>query len=280
MKGISYMVLGGLFITINDAFLKWMSGDYSVGQIIFVRGVFVVLLISVFVWRSGGIKTLRVHRPSLHIMRATLVVISTFLFITGLRYLPLADAITIAFAGPLFVTALAVPLLGEIVGWRRWLAVAVGFIGIIIIVRPSAEVTQMVALFPLAASLAGAFRDILTRYMSSTVSSLSMLFYTSLGVTLVGGITCLFHWQPMPLKDVALFAISGVLMCCAHFLMIETFRFAEVAFVAPFKYITIIWGIILGLIIWGDVPDQWTVLGATIIITSGLYILHREKNQL
>jgi len=273
------MVAGGLFITLNDAVLKWMAGDYPVGQIMFVRGLFVFIPISFLVWRAGGLQTLRAVRPAAHVVRCLLVITGTFLFISGLRYLPLADAITITFAGPLFITALAVPFLGETVGWRRWLAVGVGFIGVMIIVRPGTEITQLAALLPLGASLTGAFRDILTRYMSARESSVSMLFYTSLGVTLAGGATFVSGWQAMGVNDLALLALSGLLMGSAHFLMIETYRFAEAAFVAPFKYVSMIWAVILGFVFWGDLPDQWTLSGAAIVIASGLYILHREKNQ-
>lgn len=278
MKGVLCMIVGGLFITLNDALLKWMVGDYSVGQIMFVRGLFVFFPISLLVWRAGGISTLRVTRARTHVVRALLVIAGTFLYITGLRYLPLADAVTIAFAGPLFITALAAPILGEIIRWRRWLAVIVGFIGILVIVRPGGNIAQMAALLPLAASLTGAFRDILTRYMSANETSVSMLFYTTLGVTLAGGATIIVSgWQSMELKDVALLALSGILMSGAHFLMIETYRFAEAAFLAPFKYVSMIWAVLLGYLVWGDYPDQWTLFGAIIVISSGLYIIHREK---
>lgn len=273
------MVTGGLFLTMNDALLKWLAGDYSVGQLMFVRGLFVFIPISVLVWRAGGVRALRVNRASTHVIRALLVISGTFMFITALRYLPLANVVTITFAGPLFVTALAAPILGEVIRWRRWLAVAVGFIGVIIIIRPGSGFAQLAALLPLCASLTGAFRDILTRYMSGKETSVSTLFYTSLGVTLMGGTTYLFGWQVMPLEDISLLALSGLLVGSAHYLMIETYRYAEAAFLAPFKYVSVIWAIILGIVIWGDYPDQWTLIGASIVIMGGLYIIHREKNQ-
>ncbi len=280
LKGVLCIVTGGLFLTMNDALLKWLAGDYPVGQIMFVRGLFVFIPISILVWQAGGITALRITRTRTHVLRTLLVIAGTFLFITGLRYLPLADAITITFAGPLFVTALAAPILGEVIRWRRWLAVAVGFVGVIIIVRPSGNIAQMAALLPLCASLTGAFRDILTRYMASRESSISVLFYTSLGVTVAGGATYIMGWQNMPITDIAFLALSGMLMGSAHFLMIETYRFAEAAFVAPFKYVSMIWAIILGFLVWGEYPDRWTLFGAAIVISSGIYIMHREKTTL
>jgi len=271
------MLLGAAVLTANDAVLKWMASDYSVGQIMFCRGIFIGLPLAVLVWRAGGLSSLRPINPKGHFLRAGLVVCGTFLFVSGLRHLPLTDAVAIAFAGPLFITAMAPRLLGEHVGWRRWLAVAAGFVGILVIMRPGGSVMQWAALFPLAASLTGAFRDILTRRMSARETSVALLFYTSLGVTLAGLATVPFVWAPVPLADWGLFALSGLLIGSAHFLMIETFRFGEAALVAPFKYSGVIWAALLGFLVWGDVPDIGTIVGVSVVIFSGLYILHRER---
>lgn len=271
------MVAGGLLLTLNDAVLKWLTGDYPVGQIMFLRGLFVFIPITVLVHRAGGVQALKVNSVGGHAVRTVLVITGTFLFITGLRYLPLADAISITFAGPLFVTALAAPLLGENIHWRRWLAIGIGLIGVIVIVRPGGNIAQWAALLPLASSLTGACRDILTRHLAGKETSISILFYTSLGVTLAGGATSVLGWQSVTLHDVSLFALSGILLSGAHYLMIETYKHAEAAVVAPFKYVSMVWAVVLGLLIWGDFPDQWTFVGAAIVMASGLYILHREN---
>ena len=271
------MLLGAAVLTSNDAVLKWLTSGYQVGQIMFCRGIFIGLPLAIIIWRAGGLKSLRPVNPKGHAVRATLVIVGTFLFVNGLAYLPLADAVAIAFAGPLFITALAQPLLGEIVGWRRWLAVLVGFIGILLIMRPGGNVIQWAALFPLAASLTGAFRDLLTRHLSSQETTVAILFYTSLGVTLAGLATIPFMWTPVPLVDWGWFALSGVLIGCAHFLMIETFRYGEATLVAPFKYSGIIWAGLLGYLIWGDTPDFATIAGVSMVVIAGFYILHRER---
>lgn len=277
LRGIVYMVVGGALLTLNDAIIKWMTADYPVGQTLFLRGIFVFLPIVLIVRRTGGLAALRITSWKGQGTRAGLVVFSTFMFITGLSLLPLADAIAIAFAGPIFLTVLAVPLLGEQVGWRRWSAVSVGFLGVLIMLRPGADGLNWYALFPLAAALAGAFRDIVTRRISSTESSAAILLVTTSAVTLAGLASFPFtDWQMPSLSDLGLFAVTGIVLGGAHYLMIDTFRYAEAGLVAPFKYSTMIWAVLFGFAIWGDIPDRWIFAGSALVIGSGLYILHRE----
>ena len=276
-KAVVCMLLGAVFLTANDAVMKWLTDGYSVGQIMACRGFFVFIPLSLLIWRAGGISSLRPIQPVGHFIRAGLVIAGTFMFVTGLRYLTLTDAIAIAFAGPLFITALAAPLLGEKVGWRRWMAVLAGFVGIVVIMQPSGSAMQWAALLPLGASLTGAFRDILTRRLSARETSVALLFYTSLGMTLAGLATAPFVWKAVPLADWGMFALSGMITGCAHFLMIETFRMGEAAMVAPFKYSSVIWAAALGYFVWGDIPDAGTLSGVAIVIFAGLYILHRER---
>ncbi len=276
-RAILCMLLGVAVLTANDALLKWMTGGYHVGQIMFCRGLFVFIPLALLIWRGGGLRSLHTDNPTGHLIRALLVILGTFLFVSGLKHLPLTDAIAIAFAGPLFIAALAPWLLGEYVGWRRWMAVLSGFIGIVIIMRPGGGVFQWAALFPLAASLTGAFRDILTRGMSETETSVALLFYTSLGVVLASMVILPFVWQPVPFADWGWFAVNGFLIGSAHFLMIETFRYGEAALVAPFKYSGAVWAAIFGYFIWGDIPDLGTVMGVTVVVVASIYILYRER---
>lgn len=275
-RGIVFMLLGAALLTVNDTVLKWLTGGYPTGQIMFMRGIFVVLPVALLVWRAGGLAVLKVNSRGAHALRAFCVLTGTFLFITGLSFLPLAEAIAITFAGPLFVTALAPPMLGEVVGWRRWSAVLVGFIGVLIITRPTGEAIQWAALLPLTASLTGALRDLITRKISTAESSHAMLVTSTAGVVLAGLVTAPFGWRPIAAFDLALMMASGILIGLAHFLLIECFRLAEAALVAPFKYSNLLWAILFGFIVWGDLPDSWTLTGAAIVVASGLYILRRE----
>ncbi len=282
-RGIACMLAGCLLLTMNDAVVKWVSGEFQLGQVLASRGLAaVIIIVLVLSWRRR-FNIHRVRYPGLQIIRAGLMIASTFLFVSGLRVMPLAENIAVAFVGPIFVTALAPLFLAEQVGWRRWSAVLVGFAGVLVMLRPDGGwgggSLNWAALFPAGAALCGAFRDILTRRISHEEASGTTLFYSTLGVALAGAIAAPFGWQPPGLADLALFGLAGFLLCTAHFLHIETFRFAEAALVAPFKYSSLLWAMAIGFLIWGDVPDGWTVLGAALLIGSGLYIFNRESRQ-
>jgi len=275
-RGMACMIAGGLLLTMNDGVVKWLSGDYQVGQILAIRGAAAVILITcVLCWRRE-FNIFQVRYPKIQLLRAVLMIASTFLFVNGLRLMPLADTVAIAFVGPIFVTALAPVLLSEKVGWRRWTAVLVGFIGVLIILRPGGGALNWAALLPAGAALCGACRDLLTRGISQGEASGTTLFYSTLGVALAGAVMAPFGWQTPDLADLGLFALAGLLLSVAHFLHIETFRFAEAAVVTPFKYSALLWAMAIGYLAWGDIPDHRTFLGAALLVASGLYIFHRE----
>lgn len=274
--GIGYMVAGSALITFNDAIAKWLTASYPVGQILCIRGVFFFVPILYFVWRAGGAKMLRVHSISGQLWRAGLFITASAFFVSSVGLMPLPTVIALTFTAPLFVTALAPTLLGEHVGWRRWMAVIAGFAGVLIIVRPFGGTWGWVAVLPIIAALCGALRDMLTRQITAKETSVSILFYGALAVVIAGLFTAPFGWAWVSWPDLALFALQGLAMGIAHYLMIESFRLSEAALVAPFKYTAFIWATIYGALIWGDYPDRWTVLGALVILGSGLYILHRE----
>ena len=276
LRGILCMLGGGLLLTVNDAVMKWLTADYPLGQVLFLRGAFVFLPIALLTWQAGGIAALRVRNVPGQAVRAAAMICSSFLFIGGLSLLPLADAIALSFAGPLFLTALATPMLGERVGWRRWSAVLIGFAGVLVMLRPTGEALYWAALLPLGAALAGAFRDVFTRRIAVTETTISILAVGTAAVALAGLSTAPFGWQPVAARDVGLFALAGFLLGGAHYLMIESFRFAEVALVAPFKYASMLWATLFGFLVWGHLPESWVLAGSALVIGSGLYILHRE----
>ena len=276
LKGIACMIGGGAVITLNDAVMKMMTAGFPVGEILFIRGVFVIIPIALLAWRFGGITQLKVLSIRSQAIRATLTVLATYLFITSLRYLALADAVAIGFSGPLFLTALATPVLGERVGWRRWAAVCIGFIGVLAMTRPGGEAAQWAALMPFGAALTGAIRDMLTRRMTVTESSVSMLCVSSVAVTLSGLATLPLGWRAVDPGDLAILAGAALFLGLGQFLFIEAFRFGETVVVAPFKYTNLLWGILFGYLFWSHLPDRWTLAGAILVIGSGLYIFHRE----
>ena len=279
VRGIVLMTAGCFLITLNDTVMKSLSGSYPPGESIFVRGLFVAIPIALLVYRSGGLHTLRVTNLRGQLLRAATLTASMFLFITSLRYLPLADAIALTFAGPLILTAVAPWALGERVGWRRRCAVAVGFAGVLIMLAPGPEGLRWAALLPLGTAVCEAVRDIVTRRLVFTESSLSMTACSTGFVALCALATAGHGWQPMSAGDAALLAIAGCCMGTALFLMTEAFRHAEATLVSPFRYSSVLWAMIVGVAIFGEWPSATMLLGAGLVVGSGLYILHREARR-
>ena len=279
LRGIGLMTAGCALITVNDSIMKAVSGSYPPGESIFVRGLFVTIPIALLVYRGGGLHTLRVTNPLGQLLRALTLVASMFLFVTGLRFLPLADAVALTFAGPLMLTAAAPWALGERVGWRRWCAVAVGFAGVLIMLAPGRDGLRWAALLPLGTAFFEAVRDIVTRRLVVTESSLS-LTACSTGLVTVCALATIGHdWQPMSAGDAGLLAMAGCCMGAALFLMTEAFRHAEATVVAPFRYSSVPWAMIVGVIAFGDWPGPEMLAGAALVVGSGLYILHREARR-
>jgi drug/metabolite transporter (DMT)-like permease len=278
IKGIACVVGGGALLALNSTVAKFLVADYPAGQIMVVRALFVFLLVAVLVWRGGGMRTLRIRSPIGQLSRALCLATTTFLMILSVERLPLGDVFAINHASPLIMTALAVIFLGERVGWRRWLAITTGFIGVLIMLRPTAAAFQIAALLPLTVAFFSAVRDVITRRISATDSSTATFAVTTTVILLAGLGLCLFNgWAPIRPEHLWLFALAALFQGLAHFLTIEAFRLAEAKVVAPFKYATILWAMAIGYVFWGDVPDAWIIAGGTIVVASGLYILHRQR---
>ena len=279
LRGVVLMTVGCVLITLNDTVMKLLSGGYPPGETIFVRGVFVSIPIALLMYRGGGLHTLRVTNRLGQLLRAMTLVASMFLFITALQYLPLADAVALTFAGPLILTAVAPWALGERVGWRRRCAVAVGFAGVLIMLAPGQDGLRWAALLPLGAAVFEAVRDIVTRRLVVTESSLSLTACSTGFVTLCALATVGHGWQPMSAVDAGLLALAGICMGVALFLMTEAFRHAEATLVAPFRYSSVLWAMVVGVVVFGDWPSPTMFAGAALVVGSGLYILHREARR-
>lgn len=271
------MLVGAAILTLNDGLIKLLAGTYPTGELLFIRGLFVWPWILLFVMRRGGLAILRVHNIKGQALRGCCVIAGAFLFITGLRHLALADAVAIAFTGPLFITAMAPLVLGENVGWRRWLAVLVGFAGVLFMLRPGSEALQWAIVFPLGAAICGGLRDLITRRIAGTETTVAVLAVTTTVVLLAGLATAPFvDWVQLRPADIATFAASGALIAVAHTLLIEAFRRGEATLVAPFKYSALLWATLIGYLMFDELPDTWTLVGAVVIVLAGLYVLHRE----
>jgi drug/metabolite transporter (DMT)-like permease len=277
IRSIALMVMASGLLTLNDAIVKWLAQSYPVGQVVTLRGVCVIAIVVSWAATRHRTSQLRVSNWRLQLIRGALMSISTFLFVIALALMPIADAIAIAFVGPVIATALAALLLHEPVGWRRWSAIAVGFTGVVIMLRPTPDLVRVVAIVPLLAALVGAFRDVVTRKMGTGgESTLAIMLISTSVVTLAGLFTIPLGWSPLRMADLALFVGSALLVGSAQALMIESFRLGEIGLVGPFKYTSLVWAILLGLLVWGDLPDAWTWVGSALVVGSGLYIWHRE----
>jgi len=273
-------MLASVFIlTLSDVLTKWLTAGYPPGQLICLRSLAVLALVLALSAPRRRWTGLRIRNPGAHLVRGVFACAGSFLFVMGIAHVPLANAMSIGFAGPLLITAMAASMLGEQVGWRRWCAVATGFAGVLIILRPGAEGFHWAALVLLAGTVFGSLRDIVTRRISATESSSSLLLTTSACMTAFGLLSAVHGWNMPSLRDGALLLLSGVLIGSGHFLQIEAFRHAEAGTVVPFRYTALLWAAVLGWLVFGDVPAPSTLAGAALVVASGLFILHRERKR-
>ncbi len=274
--GIVCVVLGVSLFAFSDAVIKHLVGAFSPFQILALRGVFAVLITVPFLIRSDIRRAFRVRRPLAHFGRLLIGWIEMTLFIVSLRYVPLAEATALFFAGPLFMTALSGPLLGERVGPKRWCAVVAGFVGVLIVLRPGTDVFNPGATFALASGLGYALMSLATRRLGRTETGASMALTMLVGSAFLSGLVAPVGWvMPGPEEWFALAAI-GILGAGGHLAIAEGFRRMPVASVAPFEYSAMIWAVLFGYLFWGELPDAWSWLGTAFIVGSGLYVLHRE----
>ncbi len=276
-KGILAMIAAALLLTLNDATTKWLTETYQVWQVLALRQLCSLLLIVPYIHLVTGWGVLKVtNRPGMA-LRSLLFVATTGTIVVSFSLLPLALVTAIAFSSPLFVVAFSHLFTQEKVGLRRWLAVLAGFAGVLVIVRPGEAGFEMVLILPVLAAFFAGSRDIMTRGLSRTESSISILLWSNLAVVCVAMIvTTVQGWQAITGAAALLLLVNGALNAGAHFLIIEALRLGEASLVSPFRYSGLIWAIMLGLVIWGDFPDSWTLAGAALLVASGVYIIERS----
>ena len=201
---------------------------------------------------------------------------SSLFFISGLRFLPIAEASATGFIAPLFVTALSIIFLGEKVGVRRWIATA-GLLGVMIILRPGTSAFHPAAFFPLVSALAWACTLIMTRMMSGTERAITTMTYSSITGVCILSVLVPFVWVTPTWQDIAFGIFIGVASTAGQWIVVLAFRYADASVLAPFSYTQLLWVSILGFFVFGEIPDIWTVIGAAFIVASGLYTAHRER---
>ena len=276
LRGVLCMLGGALSLTINDAMAKYLTQSYPVGQVMALRGLSIIMLLITFLFFMNNLQALKIFSWKGHLLRAGAMTGSTFFFITGLSLLPITDAIAIAFVAPILTTILGIIILREAVSWKRWVAIFVGFFGVIIILQPTSDAFKIAAIAPMGAAAFGAARDVVTRAISGSENSLSILFTSMLMITIAGFLTYPLGWSAVKLSHIWIFITSSLLVGLAQYLMIEAFRLGEVALISPFKYSSLLWATLISLVIWDDLPSKNVVLGAFILILSGIYLLKNE----
>ncbi len=274
---LAMLVANGAFI-INDSLMKMTSDHLPLGQMIFVRGAICVLLLAGICYFTGTFREVALLIHPKVLLRALAEVMATAFYLTALLHIPIANATSILQVLPLIVTAGAAIFLKAPVGWRRWTAIAVGFSGVMLIIRPGFEGFDAWSLVTLTGVLFMAVRDLTTRQMPPEISTYGASLITSIGVTILGGGLAVVHgWEPMLPSDV--FALSGAagFILFGYIFIILAMRSGDISVVAPFRYSGVLWALALGFLIWGDVPDLMTIIGTAIIILTGIYTFFREQ---
>ncbi len=274
--GILLMLSAVVLFSCSDATAKYLSGELPVFEIVWLRYIAFVLFLVPSALRSGG-RIFRSTRPGLQILRGLCMLASSMLFITCLPVLPLADATAIGFVSPLFITALSIPFLGEQVGLRRWAAILVGLIGVLIVVRPGTSAFQPAALLPILSALAWAGAIILTRKMSGADGTATTLLFTAVSAMVLISFVVPFDWVMPSLRQIGLGLVYGAFASGGQWLVVLAYHRAGASVLAPLIYSQLVWAATLGFLIFGAAPDAWTLLGAAVIIASGLYTAHRER---
>jgi len=272
------MLAGTALFSINDALGKWLLATYSVGELLLVRSMTALILLAPFVYRAGITAFAGAPRRWLQLLRIVLSTLEVAMFFWAVSYLPLADTVTFYLAGPIYVTAFSVILLREHVGWRRWTAVLIGFVGVLLALRPSAATFTLPACIALAGSVFFALLMIVTRQLRET-SNTVLVAGQLVGTLLFGGAVAPFDWvKPSP-RDFALLSLFGLFSIVALACVNRSLKLAAASVVAPYQYTIIIWAVVLGLLVFADVPDAFTLCGAAIIIVAGIYIFWREQRK-
>ena len=271
------LVAVGLF-ALMDAALKLLSEHYPPFQVAALRGLSSLPIVLVWaLWTVGPMPLLRV-RWSLHLLRGVLGIVMMASFVYALKRLPLSTAYSIFFVAPLLITALSVPILGERVGPRRWTAIGIGLIGVLVVLRPTGEgVMSTAGLAVLVAAAGYAVSAITVRIIARTDSTQAITFWLLALMALGAGALALPNWVPLRAQDLWIIGGIGIAGALGQYTITEAFRLGEASLIAPLEYTALVWGELLDLTLWGVLPDSVTWLGAAIIIASGLYLIRREK---
>jgi drug/metabolite transporter (DMT)-like permease len=274
-----FALMGAMAVfAVNDMILKKTAQHYPLGEVITVRGLIASVFVGIFLFSLGHGRGLSFVTNRIVLVRTGLDGLAMVLFTTALIHMGLAELSAINLVSPLIITAMAVIFFKEEVGWRRWAAISVGFLGTVFIIKPTPAAFNAWALLGVACAFAGSSRDMITRKLDPRVPTLVISFMAAVGSAIIGSIMGLFEtWRPMALTDIGMLAISAAFVATGHYLIVIAFRGGvDVSAIAPFRYTLLIWAGVCGYLAFGEVPDRYAVIGSALIVGSGLYAMHRE----
>ncbi|PBB92060.1 EamA family transporter [Mesorhizobium sp. WSM3864] len=276
LAGILLMLAGDFMFALNDAMGKWLVASFSVGQVVLVRSIGAFLVLGPMIANQGAGKLFQVERPVLQVLRVAATTLDTGLFYAAVVYLPLADVMSFYMAGPIYVAALSHLLLGEKVGWRRWLAILVGFCGVLIILKPSSAAFSLSSAYALIGSIAFGFAIILGRRLRGT-SDTTLVTWQTIGTLIVGGVLTIGAWRTPSALDFGAMLLLGIVSCAAHLMITRALKLAPASTLAPLHYSLLLWAIVFGLVFFGDVPSPRILAGSAIVVLAGIFIFYRQK---
>jgi drug/metabolite transporter (DMT)-like permease len=279
--GIGYRVLAMACMACLSALVKWTgSKGIPVFEIIFFRNAFAFVPLGLYIWRTSGPSVLKTRRPIGHLTRSAIGLAGMVCGFSAVQHLPLTEATAFQFAAPLFMSALSALMLREVVGRHRWGAVMVGFLGVLIMVRPEPGHMNLTGVgLALGSAVGSAGAMVAIRQIAATEKGPTIVFYFTLAGTVLGLAGSAVHWVTPDLQTLGLLVLAGLLGGVGQLFLTEALRVAPVGVVAPFDYTQLVWATALGLLIWGELPHPATIAGAAVVAASGVYILHREMRR-
>lgn len=276
LAGALLMLAGDFMFALNDAIGKMLVASFSVGQVVLIRSVGAFIVLGPMIAREGVSGLFSVERPLLQALRVLAATADTVLFYAAVAHLPLADVMTFYMAGPIYVAALSHLFLGEKVGWRRWLAILIGFGGVVIALRPSSASLSFASLYAVVGSLCFAFAILFNRVLRATSDGMLVTWQT-LGALVGGAALTIGSWKMPDAGDFGAMLLLGVVSCVAHLLITRALKLAPASALAPLHYSLLLWAVVFGFVFFGDVPDSQILLGSAVIVLAGLFIFHRQK---
>lgn len=274
--GIVLMLAGMLMFSLNDAMGKMLVSTYTIGQVLLIRSIAALLVLAPFLYRKGRAHVLQLERPWLQFFRVFLSTFEVFCFYFAVTYYPLADVMTFWLACPIYVAALAPFVLKEHVGWRRWTAIIVGFIGVVIALQPAGRDFGPATIVSIIGPLAFAAFIVSGRSLRATPDT-TLVFWQIVAALVAGIVLSPFNWVTPTLRDMGLLGLLGVVAMAAHMLVNRALKLADASTLAPLQYSLLFWAIIFGYIFFGDVPNGAVYAGAALIVAAGIFIVWRER---